>query len=405
MCVRLFAFAALLGACSQPLQPNSRTGSDDDFLGTFSCGQNGQACCAGQTGAACLPGSSCQYGTCVPGAGDAGLAPASCGALGQACCALADGSQRCQDGSLSCDGITLTCVAASADEVGGDTFGSKPGRGASCVVQEGSWAGFFTSDPFWDTHGVCRVTSPDGTCAGTNKPGVGSCSGTQVKCCPSGSTDWVAGSQNDGPSTSEGEEAARCRDARADSNAQLDLECRYSPGEACGGGRTCVNTSNVNETDCRSLRCDGGSSMMCCKTTTTSSGSDAGPADGGSTPTDVNRRSEGQTCDFTGDGAINSTDNAVCTSDTSGRSCVSLRCLNAGHAVRCCRPRSGSSTDDGGSSVPNGVGASCNQRQSDGSFKTGVCVQVNSSGESSQCFDRPVSGLCPGPSTVRCCLD
>ena len=397
---RVSGLVFLFAACSQPLQEAPRVGSD--FNTAYNCGQFSQTCCAGELGAACMPGLSCQSGICAAGAADAGVSEVACGTLHQSCCALADGSHRCRDTSLSCDGATLTCVPATADELGGDQFGSRPTRGQQCVREPGM---------IWNTYGICTVTSPSGICAGSNLPGIDGCAGTQVKCCPAvDARDWVPGDDVDGPTVHEGEETAQCRDARADANARLDLACRYDAGEACGGGRTCVDTTRVNETDCRSMRCGGGSSMMCCKTTTSTSntgsgsGSGAGYADGGSTPTDVNRRDEGDSCDFTGDGQISSADNAICTADTSGRDCVSLRCLNAGHAVRCCRPRSGG-TSTGGSTVPSGVGASCNQRQSDGSFKMGVCVQVDGSGESSQCFSTPESGLCPGPSEVRCCLD
>ena len=352
-----------------------------------------------------MPGLSCQYGTCVAAASaDAGpQSSLTCGGLGAACCALADGSQRCRDATLACDGATLTCVAATADELGGDNFRAPP-RSSVPTNPKHRQACVYTDrlGHSNDVVGICAILAANGQCSGGATPRSGACSGessSSIKCCPWGTAD---GSPSDNDTRSgtgtESEEDAMCRAARADSSRSLDLACRYDLGQDCGGGRTCLNTSSVATTDCVSRRCTGSSSTMCCRRQSTS----AGTTHGGATPTDVNRRSTGQTCDFTGNGEINSADNAVCTADTSGRSCVSLRCLNAGHSVRCCRPRTGTTSSSGGSTE--GVGASCNKR-SGGSFVSGVCVAVDSSGESSSCFGTPESGYCPGPSTVRCCFD
>ena len=116
----------IFSACTQGIVDTSvRTRSDGDFLGVFTCGQNGQICCSGSVGAPCMPGLGCIGGSCtaaVTGDGGTPQSMATCGTLGAACCALADGSQRCIGTSLSCDGATLTCVEGSTDEFGGDNF-------------------------------------------------------------------------------------------------------------------------------------------------------------------------------------------------------------------------------------------------------------------------------------------
>ena len=328
---------ALACGCTQmsPAGP-MRTSGDDSFLGTFTCGQSGQICCAGQSGSPCMPGLLCQFGVCAAPSGQDGavpeLAAAACGQLGAPCCALADGSLRCLDTSMSCDGATSTCVPATPDEFGGDTFAANCAAeqrvtdralSRSCRFREGQW---------------CNGGSSGGLKCRDNGGTVSGCvplrcqGGSNIMCCTERSSTASSSPSSSSPTPT------NCSAERQYTDTGLSASCRYPLGAACNGtdGRRCRDNAG-SISGCISHRCQGGSNIMCC---TARSG---GSTTSSSSSCESERRRTGSSlsssCRYPLGASCNGGDGKTCRStggDSTG--CVSGRC-QGGSNTMCCPPR------------------------------------------------------------------
>ncbi len=352
-----------------PCTVGSRTGECVD-TGSGTCdGELVSGVCGGaDTVECCLPVSSGSgSSTTLPHEGDP--------------CTVGSRTGQCVDtGSGTCDGELVSGACGGADTVecclpvsSGSGSGSVD-VGTSC---SDSWGG--TGECIDTTSNSCFGTLESGLCPG----------GSNIQCCIS------SGSTGSGGTCSTSLGTGSCIDTNTDtcggtlqsgvcpggSNIQCCVSTTGSSGgtsgSPSGSGSSCGNSTGTGECIDTSTSacygtlasglCPGGSSVQCCITAAT-----APPA--------------GTSCSGSlGSGSCIDTNTDTCGGTLEGGLCP------GGSNIECCISGSSSGT----SGTASGVGSSC----SEGSM-SGTCIDTSTDA----CGGTLESGLCPGGSSIKCCL-
>ena len=224
----------------------------------------------------------------------------------------------------------------------------------------------------------------------------------------------VGASTTTGDSTTAGNATASCEAQQANTESRISTpSCRHLEGTNCGAGRRCVNTYSVDETDCISSRCRGGSNIMCCRTAS-SPPQEPPPMQPEPLPNpapeasmcEVQRQNTESSistfsCRYAEGNLCGSARSCVNVNNVNETNCITGRCMG-GNEVRCCETGTSSSSTDpcaaARSNPESSLTSSCRYPVDASCGAARTCVNVNSVGEHN-CISR----RCQGGAEIRCC--